>query len=480
MSDQDSLERWYRWLLRAYPRRYRRARATEMLTTLLDGAEPGQRRPHPGDALDLLLGGLRCRFAIPRGPAYLAVAAMVAAFVGLGAAATVGRVTWGTAAPAPDLASARAAAAVAVPLPESGGPGRYDDPLALNYGDDTGPRAMRPGSARAEFSYVAPADRSVSDLVGQARARLVADGWRAEPLERSDHLSGFWASKGERVVLVRGYFGLSNTDSLAVNVHHRAAGWFTPAVGAALGAGSAAGWLLAGWALRRFRRHGARGRLTTVLLGVPSLFTAGMVVLAGAYQALIVGLEGGWAPNDSLFAAAAFAGAGPLAGLATAGLMLAGALVARSPRPGEPYAMPPERAWRYRLWAMTGAHLAFAAAWCAVMGLFLARWLATGDHYGMTHAAHDPKELIPFGVHSMNPFMWLYGLLAILYLFGFMVSPALLAVSVPLLVTARRVTHQAALATPWRALLIAAVTAVALPVLTFTPLGRDAMTWWLD
>lgn len=28
--------------------------------------------------------------------------------------------------------------------------------------------------------------------------------------------------------------------------------------------------------------------------------------------------------------------------------------------------------------------------------------------------------------------------------------------------------------------LVAAVTAVALPVVTFTPLGQDATTWWLD
>ncbi|MCW6007517.1 hypothetical protein K1W54_23650, partial [Micromonospora sp. CPCC 205371] len=82
------MTRWYRLLLHAYPRWYRRERGTEMLTTLLDAAEPGQQRPHPRDALDLLLGGLRCRFAVPRGPAFaahLAYAVVVAAFTGLAA-----------------------------------------------------------------------------------------------------------------------------------------------------------------------------------------------------------------------------------------------------------------------------------------------------------------------------------------------------------------------------------------------------------
>jgi len=39
------IEKWYRVLLWAYPRRFRRVRAQEMLTTLLDAARPGQRRP---------------------------------------------------------------------------------------------------------------------------------------------------------------------------------------------------------------------------------------------------------------------------------------------------------------------------------------------------------------------------------------------------------------------------------------------------
>lgn len=478
VSDQDSLARWYRWLLHAYPRRYRRLRATEMLTTLLDAAEPGQRRPHPRDALDLVLRGVRCRFALPRGPAhvmlaYLMVAALLAAFVGLGMAAAVGWATWRTAAPTPDLASARAVAAFAVPLREPGTPSRFDDPLALNYGEDTAPRKLRPGSARVEFSYPTPPDRATPDLVAEAHARLAADGWRVPTLDQAGYASGFWASKGDQVVHVHGYFGLSNADQMDVVVHGQAARWFTPLVAAALCAGLAAGWLLAAWALHRFRRHGVRSRLTSALFGVPGLVATAALLLVGADQGLVLGLERGWAPNDSLFAASAFAVAGPLTGVATAALLLAGAVLALPIRPDQPRVLSPEQAWRYRFWAMTGTHLAFAYVWCAVAVVFVAWGPDLGE-------VVDPKEFIPFGTSPMNPFMWLYAVVSMLYLFGFMLSPMLLSVSVPMLVMGRAVARQAGLRIAWRLLLVAAATAVLLPIVYLTPFGLDTMAWWLD
>lgn len=59
------LERSYRRLLCAYPRFYRRERGLEILTTLLDAAEPGQVRPSPSEAMSLLWIGLRYRFVPP-------------------------------------------------------------------------------------------------------------------------------------------------------------------------------------------------------------------------------------------------------------------------------------------------------------------------------------------------------------------------------------------------------------------------------
>ena len=53
--------RHWRWLLRAYPRSQRRRQGDEILTTVADGLPPGTRRLPFLVAIDLVLGGLRCR-----------------------------------------------------------------------------------------------------------------------------------------------------------------------------------------------------------------------------------------------------------------------------------------------------------------------------------------------------------------------------------------------------------------------------------
>ncbi|GIJ34200.1 hypothetical protein [Micromonospora sediminimaris] len=85
----DRLERGYRRLLLSYPRRHRRRHGTEVVTTLLEMAEPGQRRPRAGEALHLIVSGLRLRFRLPAGRPFMAIAALLAALVmgGFGAAA---------------------------------------------------------------------------------------------------------------------------------------------------------------------------------------------------------------------------------------------------------------------------------------------------------------------------------------------------------------------------------------------------------
>jgi hypothetical protein len=55
------LERRCRSLLRAYPRWYRRQRGDEMLATLLEASQPGQRWPSARDTRALIIGGLRVR-----------------------------------------------------------------------------------------------------------------------------------------------------------------------------------------------------------------------------------------------------------------------------------------------------------------------------------------------------------------------------------------------------------------------------------
>ena len=52
----NPLERRCRWLLRAYPRWYRRQRDDEMLATLLEASQPGQRWPSARDVRALIHG----------------------------------------------------------------------------------------------------------------------------------------------------------------------------------------------------------------------------------------------------------------------------------------------------------------------------------------------------------------------------------------------------------------------------------------
>jgi hypothetical protein len=72
------LERRYRRLLLAYPRWYRSVRGLEMLTTLLDAAAPGQRRP---TWRDLVLRGLRCRLGLPGRAAVMGLLGLTAVLV---------------------------------------------------------------------------------------------------------------------------------------------------------------------------------------------------------------------------------------------------------------------------------------------------------------------------------------------------------------------------------------------------------------
>lgn len=126
---------------------------------------------------------------------------------------------------------------------------------------------------------------------------------------------------------------------------------------------------------------------------------------------------------------------------------------------------------------MTTVHLACAAAFGIVVALYFGRmWFEGADRAAMLAMQHDPEGIVPFGLHGLNPFTWLYGAIALLFLLGPFLSPALLAVSVPVLVFGRQALSRPA--ANW--LIAAAVTAVVLPVLRLSPLGADVTTWWID
>jgi hypothetical protein len=75
------LERRYRRLLWAYPGAYRRRHGLEIVTTLLDMAEAGHRRPGLVQALHLVLCGLRQRFRLPARRPFALAAAVLAALI---------------------------------------------------------------------------------------------------------------------------------------------------------------------------------------------------------------------------------------------------------------------------------------------------------------------------------------------------------------------------------------------------------------
>jgi hypothetical protein len=89
VNDVDRLHRVYRRLLWAYPRWYRRERGLELVTTLLDDAAPGQRRPTAADVADLVRGGVRARLRPPRGAGSYAAVVIVAVWAAIAGAAAV-------------------------------------------------------------------------------------------------------------------------------------------------------------------------------------------------------------------------------------------------------------------------------------------------------------------------------------------------------------------------------------------------------
>jgi hypothetical protein len=434
----DRLERWYRRLLWAYPKRFRRARGPELLTTLLDAARPGQQRPRWRDAVNVLVRGLGCRLAVPRGAGYVTAAVVVALFGGF--LASVGLV-WTASSRLPELGAAAAVARVAVPA-EPSDIVVYDDVLFL---PPEAPRGFEPSPGRIQVTVPA-VDSDVARTVADSRSRLAADGWRVGELTTTGPVHQFWAARQDDVVRVVGF------GSVTVDVHKRVPGWRGAGVAGAAAVGLVGGWLLAGWALHGFRRHRLGGRAAMLAFGVPGVL--------GALIPVGIVATGLLRTRELLYLIAAV----PFAAPAAIGLLAAAGVAAAAPRtppaPGPTPVPVPARAWQYLAWGATAGHLTFALGWAAVVAIYLVVKARTGDAF-----LGDPKDVVPWG----------HDILTLLFIFGFLLSPALLAVSVPLLVTGRR-----QVGVTWTLLFVAAVTAVALPVLMFSPLGQSAGTWWMD
>jgi hypothetical protein len=108
------LERRHRRLLWAYPVGYRRAHGEEILTMLMDSAEPGRCVPARADVVDLARGAVRQWFRLPIGRTAVVAAVLSAVVLGAVGAGVGSWLAWRTASELPsDTAALQTAEAVA-------------------------------------------------------------------------------------------------------------------------------------------------------------------------------------------------------------------------------------------------------------------------------------------------------------------------------------------------------------------------------
>ncbi|MBB2948384.1 hypothetical protein FB565_008167 [Actinoplanes lutulentus] len=157
----ERLVRRYRRLLLAYSGGYRRRHGTEMITTMLEMAEPGRSRPSAGEAWHLIASGVRQRFRLPSGRPFTVVTAalvtVVLAVFGAAAGSWLGEQTF--------AAVPSGAAAVELVSPAVADP-RQDAIFTW--------RKSLPGRADALNFHLSP---KAAWTVEEARDGLTAAGW---------------------------------------------------------------------------------------------------------------------------------------------------------------------------------------------------------------------------------------------------------------------------------------------------------------
>jgi hypothetical protein len=288
-AQTDRLRRAYRRLLLAYPRWHRRERGAELLTTLLDDAAPGRRRPTFAEAADLIRAGLRARVTPPRG--FGRVLALVVAVYAALAGAAVAALLTGYPGP-PSEAQALTAATAAVPVQPRNVPGpavecdlicpgwdRTDDVVAVQAPPDRTDRTI---------VYLDVPRQDAPAVAARARDRLVASGWRVGPMRvQSDGLQQFDASKaGLNLNLLTGV-----DAPITILVTKRFSTTATVVILAGFGGGLLAGWLTTVWALQRFRRHAPLRRVGIAAAIVPFLVLAPLMSCLAVALAVFAGLE---------------------------------------------------------------------------------------------------------------------------------------------------------------------------------------------
>ncbi|HEU4426311.1 MAG TPA: hypothetical protein VFR67_27545 [Pilimelia sp.] len=298
-DDLEALRRSYQRLMWAYPRWYRRERGTEIVTTLLDNAAPGQRRPTRVDVVDLLSAGARTRLRPPRSIVAHLVTVVVALYVaGAGAAAAV--MLSGYPGPPTD-AQAIAAAMAAVPVQPRNVPGPvvhcdivcpfwdgHDDVVAFLAPPDRTDRTV---------VYIQLPWQDTPAAAAQARDRLITAGWDVGPLViQADGTRYFDASKHGFEVLLTAYTYTPDAAAVSSPVSVTVVKGFTATVLIDLLAGFTggllAGWMTTVWLLQRFRRHTLARRSRILVAAIPFLIIAPVTVWISAGLAVIAAADG--------------------------------------------------------------------------------------------------------------------------------------------------------------------------------------------
>lgn len=163
---EAGLHRWFRLLLRAYPRAYRRRHGDEIVSTLTDAAGSGRERPTAAEVCDVLAAGLRQRFRLPLGRLVVLGAALVAVTTGGLGAALGSAAAWLTTPAVPDDNVVRDLAALAT-----------GEPYRSAIRRDAGQLGLLPVA-----TAVAP-DPIAGWTPPAAEKRLADAGWGVDPLE---------------------------------------------------------------------------------------------------------------------------------------------------------------------------------------------------------------------------------------------------------------------------------------------------------
>lgn len=275
------LERWYRRLLWAYPVGYRRTHGQEIITTLMDSAEPGQRRPSRADVADLLRGALRQWFRLPTGKSAVIAAVVTAMTLGAVGGATASWLAWQTAA---DLPSGTAALQTAEAV--AGTP--------LNTSDSVLMDITLPGVRIQRDSRLIP-----NWEVEAAQKRLQADGWTVRPgRTRSPDPQGldgglyqtFQATRSGLILTVNASpssaADVSGTNLQTV-INPAQPEWELGAVLLGWFFGAGTGWILTGRTMYQLRRRSRPRRLAAYALGLTALGLAALATAGIGLTALV-------------------------------------------------------------------------------------------------------------------------------------------------------------------------------------------------